>query len=301
METLIALLVAAGVALAADKARRLPASYYARRTRQAFEPHTVEDLPLGRGLLRALAPLARYTPAGWLRAVGRQLYWAQLGGGWQGWSLPEVAALHIACGLAGLAAGLLLAPGDLAMLLALAALAPFLLNLLGLRSPARKVHRQVQAELPELVALLAAEVAAQTTLEQALARLSRGNGLGAAWLRRALAGAVGEALFTPNVAHWDRHGQTGALLREATASGDDDLIALAINLDKIHQRGTGAQELLAQTARASAARYIAGANLRAEKVGSEIILPMVVFFFLPYVAVLLLVLGAPLLTGVVMP
>jgi hypothetical protein len=36
-------------------------------------------------------------------------------------------------------------------------------------------------------------------------------------------------------------------------------------------------------------------------VGSQNILPMVAFFFLPYAVVLLLVLAAPLLSGVVMP
>ena len=90
-------------------------------------------------------------------------------------------------------------------------------------------------------------------------------------------------------------------MREARLSGDEDLIALAINLDKLDQRGTGARALLAQTARSAAAQYIAAAHIRAEKVGSEIILPMVFFFFLPYVAVLLLVLGAPLLSGVLVP
>jgi hypothetical protein len=171
---------------------------------------------------------------------------------------------------------------------------PFLLNLLSLRSPARKVHRQIQAELPELVALLAAEVGAGTNISEALVRLSRGSGIGAAWLRRAVTGAVGGLLLSTDT-------QEGALMREARLSGDEDLIGLAINLDKLAQRGTGTRALLAQTARSAAAQYIAAAHIRAEKVGSEIILPMVFFFFLPYVAVLLMVLGAPLLSGILVP
>lgn len=294
MEYLIALLVAVTVMLVADGLRRVPASYFARRTRAAYEPAPSEPPALHRSLLLGLAPLAKYTPAGWVRAIGRQLYWAQLGDKWGGWSVTEVVALHLAAGLGGALLGLLLAPTDIVMLCAMTLAGPFLLNLLSLRSPARRVHRQVQAELPELVALLAAEVAAATTLDEALARLSRGSGLGAAWIRRALTGAVGDALFS-------QQGHAGALLREAEASGDDNLIALAINLDKIKQRGTGAQELLAQSARSAAARYVSEAHIRAEKVGSEIILPMVAFFFLPYVVVLLLVLGAPLLSGVLVP
>ena len=294
MEYSIALLVGATVLLGVDRLRRIPASYFARRTRAAYEPAPAEPLPLYRGLLLSLTPVVKYTPASWVRAIGRQLYWAQLGGRWGGWSVIEVVALHMAAGVGGALLGLLLAPTDIAMVSVLTLAGPFLLNLLALRSPARRVHRQVQAELPELVALLAAEVAAATTLDEALSRLSRGSGLGAVWIRRALTGAVGEALFT-------QQGHAGALLREAEASGDDNLIALAINLDKIKQRGTGAQELLAQTARSAAARYISEAHIRAEKVGTEIILPMVAFFFMPYVVVLLLVLGAPLLSGVLAP
>lgn len=294
MEYLIALLVAMTVMLVADGLRRVPASYFARRTRAAYEPAPAEPPALHRSLLLGLAPVAKYTPAGWVRAIGRQLYWAQLGDKWGGWSVTEVVALHLAAGLGGVLLGLLLAPTDIVMLGAMTLAGPFLLNTLALRSPARRVQRQVQAELPELVALLAAEVAAATTLDEALARLSRGSGLGAAWIRRALTGAVGDALFS-------QPGHAGALLREAEASGDDNLIALAINLDKIKQRGTGAQELLAQSARSAAARYVSEAHIRAEKVGSEIILPMVAFFFLPYVVVLLLVLGAPLLSGVLVP
>lgn len=294
MAYLIAILTSLAVALLTDRLRRLPASYFARRTREAYESPEAQPLPLSRNLLLALAPVAKYTPAGWVKAVGRQLYWAQLGGRWAGWSAPEVIALHIVMGLGGVLVGLLLAPTDVAMIFAPAAAGPFLLNLLYLRAPARKVHRQVQAELPELVSLLAAEAAAETTLPEALTRLSRGSGVGAAWIRRVLTRAVGESLFS-------RQGQPGVLLAEAHEAGDDNLIALAINLDKIAQRGTGARVLLAQTARSSAVRHVSEAHIRAEKVGSEIILPMVAFFFLPYVAVLLLVLGAPLLSGVLTP
>ena len=38
--------------------------------------------------------------------------------------------------------------------------------------------------------------------------------------------------------------------------------------------------------------------MRAEKVGSEIILPMIFFFFLPYIAVILAVMAAPLASGI---
>jgi hypothetical protein len=290
METVIALLVGLAVALAAYQAWPLPAGYWAGRTQAAYETEAQAPRPFYRALVATLVPLAKYTPASWLRAIGGQLYWSQLAGRWVDWTLPEVVALHLAATVAGAFVGVLLAPGDVTLTLALGAAAPFVLNVLTLRAPARRVHRQIQAELPEIVSLLAAEVAANTTLSEGLNRLSRSTGVGATWIRRVVTNAVGESLFSGQ-------GQEGALLREARASGDDGLIALAINLDKIAPRGTGARELLAQTARSTAAQYVAAAQMRAEKVGSEIILPMIFFFFLPYVAVILMVLSAPLLSG----
>jgi hypothetical protein len=268
MEYLIALLVGLGVAIAAYHAWPLPAGYFAGRAREAYDESTTAPLPFHRALLANLTPLAKYTPVGWAKTIARQLYWAQMAGRWADWTLPELITLIAALGIA----------------------CPFVLNILTLRAPARRVHRQIQAELPELVTLLAAEVAAGTTLLEAFHRLSRGSSLGAIWIRRVVTAAVGDTLFS-------RAGQEGAMLLEARASGDDGLVALAINLDKISVRGTGARELLAQTARSTAAHYVAGANLRAEKVGSEIILPMIFFFFLPYVAIILMVLSAPLLGG----
>jgi pilus assembly protein TadC len=295
MEYAIALLVAVLAALLASHVQIVAVGLMSRRLRAAYEQNDgPQSLPFYRGLLSLLGPVVKYTPPAWLKAVGQQLYWAQLAGRWAGWTLPEITALHIASAVIGALIGLLLAPSDVALLLALAAAPPFLLNLLALRSPARKVHRQIQAELPELAALMAAEVGAGTTISEALNRLSRGSGMGAMWLRRAVTGAVGGLLLSTDT-------QEGALMREAQLSGDEDLIALAINLDKLAQRGTGARALLSQAARSAAAQYIAAAHIRAEKVGSEIILPMVFFFFLPYVAVLLMVLGAPLLSGVLVP
>jgi hypothetical protein len=290
MEYVIALLVGLAAALAAYQAWPLPAGYFAARTAAAYDTAEQTPRPFYRALLATLMPLAKYTPAAWMRAIGSQLYWSQLAGRWLDWTIPEIVSLHLSAAIIGVFVGVLLTPGDLTITLVLGAAGPFLLNVLALRAPARRVHRQIQAELPEIVSLLAAEVAANTTLSEGLNRLSRGAGVGATWIRRVVTGAVGDSLFSTQ-------GQVGALQREARASGDNGLIALAINLDKIAMRGTGARDLLAQTARSTAAQYVAAAQLRAEQVGSEIILPMIFFFFLPYVAVILMVLSAPLLGG----
>jgi Flp pilus assembly protein TadB len=167
---------------------------------------------------------------------------------------------------------------------------PFLLNLMYLRAPARRVTRQLKAELPEFVAILSAEVAAETTLQEAVIRLARGAGTCAKWFQFVVQSAAGKSLFT-------EAGVPGALLEEARKTGERDLISLARTLDNIKRRGTGTKELLTQLARDTASRFTGEAQLRAEKIGSEIILPMILFFFLPYVLVILSVLAGPLLAG----
>ncbi len=290
MEIIIALLTAALAGLVTYRLWPLPAGQFDDRVAAGFEAPAPDRRPLYRELLAGLAPLARYTPAGWARAIAGQVYWCQLTGKWAGWSAAEVSALHLALLIAGALAGLLVARDNAALAAGYALAGPLLLNLIYLRAPARRVRRQLAAELPEFVSILAAEAASETTLQEALTRLARGRGVCAAWFQQALRLAVGRSLFTEG-------GQPGALALEARASGERDLITLARTLDNVKRRGTGTRELLAQTARDTAARFTGEAQLRAEKVGSEIILPMILFFFLPYIVVILSVLAGPLLTG----
>jgi len=290
MEVVIALLVTTLTGFVVYQVRPLPAGYFAGRASAAYERDEKVSLPFYRGLLAALGPLAKYTPLGWAKAVEQQLYWSQLAGKWAGWSPTEVIALHLALVIAGAVVGVLLAGGDVVLIAATAAAAPFLLNMIYLRSPARRVRRHLASELPEFVSILAAEVASGTSLQEAVARISSAPGTCAAWFQLALRRAAGKSLFTEG-------GQPGALLLEAQTSGDRDLIYLARGLDNIKRRGTGTKELLAQIARDTASRFIGGAQMRAEKVGSEIILPMIFFFFMPFIAVVMIVMAAPLVSG----
>ena len=291
MEYIIALLVAVLAGMVTYQIKPLPASYFASRVDAAYMRGENETLPFYRGVLAAFGPLLKYTPVGWVKAVGQQLYWCQLTGKWTGWTVTEILALHIAVAIGGGVAALLFSGKADVMPLLMAFALAFLLNIVYLRSPARRVRRQLASELPEFVSILAAEVASETTLQEAVGRVSRGSGVCAAWFRQAQRGAVGKSLFAEG-------GQAGALFIEARETGDRDLIMLARTLDNIKRRGTGMKELLSQVARDTASRFIGEAQLRAEKVGSEIILPMIFFFFMPYIAVILAVMAAPLASGI---
>jgi Flp pilus assembly protein TadB len=290
MEVIIALLVAATVAVLVYNLRPLPADHFTERVEAAYSQTQDQSLPFYRGLLASFGPLVKYTPLGWLRAVERQLYWAQLAGKWPGWSLTEIVALHVALCVGGAVVSALIARGSLLNALAIPIALPLVFNILYLRAPSRRTRRQFGAELPEMVAIMAAEVASETTLQEAIARVSRAPGICAAWFRLAQQRGAGKSLFT-------KGNEPGALLSEALTCGERELITFVRALDNIDKRGTGAKELLGQVARDTASRFIGAAQLRAESVGSELILPMLAFFFVPYLVVILAVMAGPVIAG----
>jgi len=51
---------------------------------------------------------------------------------------------------------------------------------------------------------------------------------------------------------------------------------------------------MGQLATSIAADYIGNAEQRAEKVGAELVIPMVIFYFLPFLVTLLAVIGWPI-------
>ena len=51
---------------------------------------------------------------------------------------------------------------------------------------------------------------------------------------------------------------------------------------------------MGQLATSIAADYIGSAEQRAEKVGAELVIPMVIFYFLPFLVTLLAVIGWPI-------
>ncbi len=290
MELIIALTVTLAVGMIAYQIAPMPAGQWNKGLGKAYEQvDAAPPLPFWRGSLTALGPVVKLTPLGWAKTVGGQLYWAQLVGKWPGWALPEMIALHVALAGVGLVVGGLVGGDAVTAALSVGAL-PFAFNIIFLRAPARRARQQLAAELPEFVSMLAAEAGAGTNMTEALVRLSRGPGVCSSWFARAVTRKGTGRIFTLG-------GQEGGLRAEALASGVSDLIGLASSLDGANRRGTGLRELLSQIATSTASRYIGQAQMRAEKVGSEIILPMIFFFFFPYIVILMLVMAAPLMSG----
>ena len=239
-----------------------------------------KELPGWRGLLSKLdRPLARWAPGSLLRRTKADLYFAQLVGKWESWDETQFTSLRVALALGTLILGLVVYDNLIPSILA---------GLVGWQIPAtllggiaRRTRRRFQSQLPEFIQLVAAQMAAGVSLEEGLRRTAQTGSLVGKWMQHVLQMSQGRVVFTQ-------------LQKEAQASNLPDLIGLSVQLEFV-RLGTAQQELMAQMASRIAAEYAAGAEQRAERVGAELVIPMVLFYFLPFIAVILILIGWPIL------
>jgi len=278
---LISLLVAviAGIALNGfvDVIDRRAASRITQAEQPAKKVSTRAEEKVG-GWLERLVP-------SYVRQVRSDLYWAAFADGrWKGRSAAAVfgrqALLTAAVGMAGY-----LALGS-SVALAGGLFIGWTLARMDLRSRAETVRLRIAQELPEFVQLMAAEAASGAGLETVLRRAANGTSATAAWLRGVLDQATGKSLFT--------EGGTGALRQAAEESGHPGLVSLAIQLGFVG-RGVQVQSLLKSLAQTFADEFIAQAETRAEKLGSSLGVMAAIFYFMPFVITVLVVVGVPLI------
>lgn len=157
-----------------------------------------------------------------------------------------------------------------------------------LTAKAAKPRKRIVQELPEFLQLMAAESASGAGLEAVLMRAAQGEGYLPAWLRRVLAIAHGRGLFPA------RETGAGILLQEAEHSGHPDLISFAIQMGFARQ-GTQVQETLTRLATQFSDTYIGQAEIRTERLANTLGILVAVFYFLPFLIVILFVVGVPLI------
>ncbi len=157
----------------------------------------------------------------------------------------------------------------------------------NLHTRAETVRLRIAQELPEFVQLMAAESASGAGLETVLRTAANGTSTVAAWLRSVLDQAAGKILFT-------KSGDTGVLRTAAEDSGHPGLVSLAIQLGFVG-RGVQVQSMLKSLAQTFADEFIAQAETRAEKLGSSLGVIAAVFYFMPFVITILVIVGVPLI------
>jgi Flp pilus assembly protein TadB len=206
------------------------------------------------------------------------LYWAHIGDRWNDWNEVQFTSLRVALAVAGFGLGMV-ATAEPVFALA-GGLVGFQYPVLSMGGVARRYRRQFIAQLPEYVQLVSAQMSANVSMEEALRRTAQAQSLVGKWMRWVLQMAQGRDLIEQ-------------MQREAQESHLPELIGMSVQLEFI-RRGTAQQELMGQLATSIAADYIGNAEQRAEKVGAELVIPMVIFYFLPFLVTLLAVIGWPI-------
>jgi len=235
-----------------------------------------------------LAPLvARSTPLHWRMRLKTKLYWAHQLGTWTLWDEASFAALSLLGGVGGFMLGIADHAGwlMLVMVSGVGALLPYT----QMNSKAELAQRTVRRQLPEIIQLIATEVAGGSSIAEALERTGQGHNLASKWIRETLQAAHGRSLFSRDEDH------KGVLYLRSKETGLPELVALARELDHAQKQGYGTQENLSRMATRSAKDFLRAMKLKAKELESKLVVPVVVFFFLPFLVAVIIPIGLPLL------
>ncbi len=243
----------------------------------------VADTPLE----RLGAFLLRRVPAlGSLLAVEQNRRWLALDAAAPPWSVPATVGLAALLAFGG--ALLWAASGVPALVVApfIGFLAPFVRQ----RSAAEKVRRRVQSNLPDLSAMLAAEMAAGNPPDRALERAAELGGPLARIIKIAL-----EEQRTSGRPLFGRGKVPGVLLEVAGRYDLPALRAFVVQVDMAAKTGAAGPELMSGLAHTLIVEYKDRSLREAEALDSRLAVPSVGFFFMPFLFLVLVPLLLPVL------
>lgn len=282
MHLLVALAAAFWTAMMLYRLVPVPASVDRARLERVMATEAPPTLPFWRVLLIPFNAIAAKLPPAMALNVERYLYWAQFEGKWVGWTAVEFWGLRLAVMLLGFALGML-AVGDW-MLAAVMAVIGYAWTGSRLSGPAEKAIQEVEKQLPEVAGQIAMLVGTGKPISEALRVVAGGTGLISRWLRWTLARRPAERPLVGRAAG----GRPGFLREEAERSRITGLINLAVQLDIIQESGVESRLLLGSMAESVAAEYQARVMARAEALDDKLVPIVAVFYFIPYIAGLLI-------------
>lgn len=206
------------------------------------------------------------------------LRWAQRGGYFKGWGIGRlVFTAMIYAGVGALV--LLVNPAPASLLVPLGAAAyPFI----SVRAKANTVRKRIVRGLPEVAALVAAEMSAGVSPDQAVQRASVLPGPLTGLLSDVLAysRSAGRPLF-------GRKPVRGALVEIFAQADLPELMAFAAQLDLVAEKGVAGATLMNEVARTLGREYRSRLDSEVEKLNGKLMLATAVFFFIPFVLVIL--------------
>ena len=206
------------------------------------------------------------------------LKWAQRAGYFKGWGVGRLVFMAMIYGCLG-ACVVLVNPAPVSLLIPLGAAAyPFI----SLRAKANTARKRVIRNLPELATLIAAEMSAGVSPEQAIQRASALPGMLTGLLQEALAysRSSGRPLF-------GRKPVTGALVEVSSRAGLPEYLSFATQLDLVAEKGVAGAALMNEMARTLAREYRSRLDSEVEKLNGRLMLATAIFFFIPFVLIIL--------------
>jgi len=249
--------------------RLLPAPAPARSLERVLEEEReAEPSPL-QAFARPFRGLAALLPAD--PRLSEDLRLLQALGRMRGWRPEDLAALRL--GLAILGAAFLVVSPVAGLLLGLAG---YLLPRQQVSGEAEKARRQLFRETPDAAETLAFLVSLGLPVDEALRRMAEGSSTFARLLRAGVSAAPPGAVLAAHLAEWIRFARVPALSQ------------MFFRLAEIARRGVGERMLLSDLAASAAAAYEAEILARAERLDATLTVPVGLFYFLPYLALILL-------------
>jgi hypothetical protein len=247
----------------------LPAPAPARSLERVLEEEReAEPSPL-QAFARPFRGLAALLPAD--PRLSEDLRLLQALGRMRGWRPEDLAALRLGLGILG-AAFLVVSPVAGLLL----GLAGYLLPRQQVSGEAEKARRQLFRETPDAAETLAFLVSLGLPVDEALRRMAEGSSTFARLLRAGVSAAPPGAVLAAHLAEWIRFARVPALSQ------------MFFRLAEIARRGVGERTLLADLAASAAAAYEAEILARAERLDAALTVPVGLFYFLPYLALILL-------------
>lgn len=208
-----------------------------------------------------------------------KLKWAHMGGKLLDWSVGGIFARAVVYG-GGFALVVLFF--KMPPMYLIAALIAAYYPLMHVGSEAESVQKIAKRMLPELATVIAAEMGAGGAAEVALSRAARMPGPLGIILNEALneAKASSRPLFRSGTVQ-------GVLVEVFSRQGLPELARFGAQIDRVASKGVEASRVMNEIARGFARDYKSNVTRASAQLDSQLLFPMSLFFFLPFIAAIL--------------
>ena len=238
-----------------------------------------EKVPFLEAIISFLeSAVGKYLPAARIRRMDERLYWAHFLGRFRGWT----GGMLVTAQFAGIALGVLVYFLTRSLVFAiLVGFVGYILPEARLSGATERIIRGIRKSIPDLAERLALAVVGGSTVEGALRVVAE-----------TYPGVLGEYLRSARIEAEGKGQPLLSVLRaRVDTSGMRELQMLFVRLQEIERQGVDAQARLLGLAHDAEREYLSFVQERVRSLGGKIVLPLILFFLVPYLVLALAPLG----------